>query len=224
MLPVTSLALDYGAPTERVSTGVSRLDHMLGGGVYRGTTVLISGSSGTGKTTLAAQMAAAACERGEPALFVSFEESPAKLVRNMASVGIDLQRWMDAGLLTVWAAPPTAYGLESHLASLAALVEEQAPKVVVLDAVTGLLHSGVSAQVTMAVIREIAMLKARGITAVLTTLIGAGGKATGLVVSSLVDTWLLLRNVKANGEYNRLLFVRKSPGFGALEPGAGSTC
>ena len=213
VLPVTSLALDPGAPTERISTGVSRLDHMLGGGVYRGTTVLVSGTSGAGKTTLAAQMAAAACARGEHALFVSFEESPAKLVRNMASVGIDLQRWVDAGLLTVWATPPTAYGLESHLASLAALIEEQVPRVVVLDAVTGLLHVGVSAQVTMAVIREIAALKARGITAVLTTLIGAGGgAATGLVVSSLVDTWLLVRNVETNGEYNRLLFVRKSRG------------
>ena len=113
----------------------------------------------------------------------------------------------------MWAAPPTAYGLESHLASLAALIEEQDPRVVVLDAVTGLLHVGVSAQVTMAVIREIAVLKSRGITAVLTTLIGAGGvEATGLVVSSLVDTWLLLRNVETNGEYNRLLFVRKSRG------------
>ena len=217
VLPVTSLYLAYEASPERVSTGLPRLDHMLGGGVYRGTAVLISGGAGSGKTIIAAQMAAAACGRGEKALFVSFEESPAQLVRDVASVGVDLRRWVDGGLLRLSAKPATASGLESHLADLVGLLDESEPALVVLDGVMGLGQVGSLAQVRLTVTRQLAMLKARGITAVLTTLTDAGpgatlGETSGLVVSSLVDSWLLLRNVETNGERNRLLFVLKSRG------------
>ena len=170
VLPVTSLYLAYEASPERVSTGLPRLDHMLGGGVYRGTAVLISGGAGSGKTIIAAQMAAAACGRGEKTLFVSFEESPAQLVRDVASVGVDLRRWVDGGLLRLSAKPATASGLESHLANLVGLLDESEPALVVLDGVMGLGQVGSLAQVRLTVTRQLAMLKARGITAVLTTL------------------------------------------------------
>ena len=118
VLPSSAMGLDYAAPTERVSCGLERLDFMLGGGVYRGSSMLITGEAGTGKTTIAAMMVAAACARGERALFVAFEESPAQLLRDMASVGIDLGRWVDAGLLRIFAGRPIAYGLELHLATV----------------------------------------------------------------------------------------------------------
>ena len=216
VLPISSVGLTYDAPDERVSTGVDRLDHMLGGGVFRGSTTLVSGEAGTGKTTLGARMIEAACERGERALFVSFEESPAQLLRNMSSVGIDLARWTDTGLLHFWAGRPGAYGLEMHLATLLRLVEDFGPSVVVLDPLTALEHVGDLAQVTSAATREIDLLKSRGVTTVVTSLIhGAEGPApetSSLAVTSLVDTWLLLRNQETGGERNRLLFVRKSRG------------
>ena len=216
VLPITSVGLKYGAPAERVSTGVERLDHMLGGGIYRGSTTLISGDAGTGKTTLAAMMLEAACARGERALFVSFEESPAQLARNMASVGIDLGRWIDAGSLHIWAGRPSTYGLEMHLAMLLRLIEDFGPSLVALDAMNSLEHVGDPGQVTSAVTREIDAIKTLGITAAITSLTHAATHAdpetTSMAVTSLVDTWLLLRNVETNGERNRLLFVRKSRG------------
>lgn len=214
VLPITSMGLTYGASGERVSSGIDRLDHMLGGGIYRGTTTLISGEAGTGKTTIAAQMLAAACARGERALFVSFEESPAQLVRNMASVGIDLARWIDAGVLHVWAGRPSAYGLEMHLVTLMSLVDDFEPSVVALDAMTALGHIGDPGQVTSAVTREIDLLKTRGITTVVTSLTQGGpdSESSAMDVTSLMDTWLLLRNLETHGERNRLLFVRKSRG------------
>jgi circadian clock protein KaiC len=214
VLPITSMGLAYGASDDRISSGTERLDHMLGGGLYRGTTALISGEAGTGKTTIAAQMLATACARGERALFVSFEESPAQLVRNMASVGIDLARWIDAGLLHIWAGRPTAYGLEMHLAILMDLVEDFGPTVVALDAMTALGHVGEPGQVTSAVTREIDLLKARGITTVVTSLTQGGpdSESSAIDITSLIDTWILLRNLETNGERNRLLFVRKSRG------------
>src|SRR5215217_4979390 len=133
--PITSTSLTYAVSTERVSLGVPQLDDMLGGGVYRGSTVLVSGSAGTGKTTLGAAAVAAACARGETALFVSFEESPDQIIRNMRSVGLDLGRWADAGLLRLWGERATAFGLESHLASIDRLLEDTRPTVAVLDAV-----------------------------------------------------------------------------------------
>ncbi|MEI6624354.1 MAG: circadian clock protein KaiC, partial [Actinomycetes bacterium] len=214
VLPATSMGLAYGAPTELMSVGVDALDRMLGGGVYRGSTLLVSGGPGTGKTTLAAQAVEAACARGEQALFVSFEESAEQQIRNMASVGIDLRKWVDAGLLTMWAERSTAQGLEAHLGTLQRLLEEGNPDVVVLDGTGSLMRVGDEREVTMAVAREIDMMKYRGITAILTTLTHDDpGESSSVGVSSLTDTWLLLRNIESDGERNRLLFVIKSRGM-----------
>jgi circadian clock protein KaiC len=211
--PITSTQLTYPVSTDRVSLGVPRLDQMLTGGVHRGSTVLITGSAGTGKTTLAASAVDAACARGEPALFVSFEESPDQLVRNMRSVGIDLGRWVSAGLLRLWGQRATAFGLESHLAGIERLLDETTPGIAVLDAVGSLTHIGAQSEVTAAVAREVDMMKSRGITGILTSLTHEDREETSSVdASSLIDTWLLLRNVESDGERNRLLFVIKSRG------------
>ena len=211
VLPVTSIALDYEASGQRVSLGVARLDQMLGGGVFQGSTVMVSGTAGTGKTSLAAQFLDAACGRGERALWILSEESPAQVLRNMRSIGLDLRRWVDAGLLRIWAARPSAFGLEAHLAILAQLLEEVTPSVAVLDGITGLTHTAGAPEVTAMVARQLDLLKTRGVTTVATAL-GHGEETTVVGVSSLVDTWLLLRNVESNGERNRLLFALKSRG------------
>ena len=211
VLPVTAVSLDYAASSERLSTGVPRLDRMLSGGLYRGSTVLVSGAPGTGKSTVGAQLIDAACARGERALLVLFEESPNEVIRNMGSVGLDLGRWVEAGLLRIWAARPSAFGLETHLTILARLMDEQKPTIAVLDGITSLTHQPTQANVVSMVARQIHLLKSRGITAMATTLVQED-EASGVGVSSLMDTWLLLRNVESNGERNRLLFVLKSRG------------
>ena len=211
VLPITSIALDYGAPEERVSTGIARLDHMLSGGLFRGSTVLVSGTAGTGKTSLGAHLVHAACGRGERALLTLFEESPAQFLRNMRSVGLDLSPWVDAGLLRIWAAQPSAFGLETHLAVLARLVEEEAPSVAVLDGISGLASGVLPPEALSVVGRQIHLLKSRGTTTLITAL-SHGDESSTVSVSSMVDSWLLLRNVEANGERNRLLFVLKSRG------------
>ena len=211
VLPITSITLDYGAPDERVSTGIARLDHMLGGGIFRGSTVLVSGTAGTGKTSLGAHMANAACGRGERVLWVLFEESPAQVLRNMRSIGLDLRPWTDAGLLHIWPARPATLGLETHLALLVQLLDEVTPTVTVLDGIASFGDGVAASEVTSMLARKMDMLKARGITT-LATALGNGDAPSTLSVSSMVDTWLLLRNVESNGERNRLLFVLKSRG------------
>ena len=211
VLPITSITLDYGAPEERISTGIARLDHMLGGGIFRGSTVLVSGTGGTGKTSLGAHMANAACGRGERVLWVLFEESPAQVLRNMRSIGLDLRPWTDAGLLHIWPARPATLGLETHLALLVQLLDEVTPTVTVLDGIASFGDGVAAGEVTSMLARKMDMLKARGITT-LATALGNGDDASTLSVSSMVDTWLLLRNVESNGERNRLLFVLKSRG------------
>ena len=174
---------------------------------------MVSGTAGTGKTSIGALMANAACERGEKALFFSFEESPDQLIRNMASIGIDLRRWIDSGLLRVRAVRPTAFGFEEHLAMLHRVLDEHEPSLVVLDAVASLTHAGAQSATTSAISRDLDLLKGRGITSVMTTLThGERQESSEVDVSSLVDTWLLLRNDESNGERNRLLFVIKSRG------------
>ena len=211
MLPITSVALDYAASEDRISTGVARLDHMLAGGLFRGSTVLVSGTAGTGKSTLGAQLIDAACARGEKALLVLFEESPEQVMRNMRSVGLDLGRWVETGLLRMWAARPTVFGLETHLAILARLIEEFGPAVTVLDGIASLTHGPSGPEVTSMLARQIDLLKGAGITAMATTLAHEDESST-VGISSLVDTWLLLRNVESDGERNRLLYVLKSRG------------
>ena len=209
--PITSITLDYGASEERISTGIARLDHMLGGGIFRGSTVLVSGTAGTGKTSLGAHMANAACGRGERVLWVLFEESPAQVLRNMRSIGLDLRPWTDAGLLHIWPARPATLGLETHLALLVQLLDEVTPTVTVLDGIASFGDGVAASEVTSMLARKMDMLKARGITT-LATALGNGDAPSTLSVSSMVDTWLLLRNVESNGERNRLLFVLKSRG------------
>jgi circadian clock protein KaiC len=211
VLPITSIVLDYEASEERLSTGVPRLDHMLGGGVFRGSTTLVSGVAGTGKTSLGAHMVYAACERGEQALWILFEESPAQVLRNMRSLGLDLRSWVDAGLLRIWAAQPSAYGLEAHLAALNQLIEETDPSVVVLDGIGGLAAGVTGSEVGSMVARQLDLLKSRG-TSTMATSRGREDESSTVNISSLVDNWLLLRNVETNGERNRLLFVLKSRG------------
>jgi circadian clock protein KaiC len=211
VLPITSVALDYAASNERVSTGIARLDHMLGGGMFRGSTLMVSGTAGTGKTSLGAHVVNSACARGEHALMVLLEESPDQVLRNMQSLGLDLRPWVEAGLLRIWAARPSAFGLETHLAILAALVEEEAPSVAVLDGIASLSNGVLTSEVTSIVARQIDLLKSRGTTTVVTAL-GQGEDVSTVAVSAMVDTWLQLRNIEANGERNRLLFVLKSRG------------
>jgi circadian clock protein KaiC len=215
VLPITSVALDYEASEERISTGVPRLDHMLGGGMFRGSTLMVSGTAGTGKTSLGAHMLNAACERGEHALLVLLEESPKQLLRNMRSIGLDLGPWVEAGLLRIWAARPSAYGLETHLAIFAELIEERVPSVAVIDGIASLSNGIPSAEMNTEMIsivaRKIDLLRSRGSTTVMTGL-GEGEEMSTVTMSSMVDTWLMLRNTEANGERNRLLSVLKSRG------------
>jgi circadian clock protein KaiC len=211
VLPVTSIALDYEASDERVDTGVARLDHMLGGGLFRGSTLLVSGTAGTGKSSVGAHLVHAACRRGDQALLVLFEESPAQYLRNMRSIGLDLQRWVDAGLLRIWAARASAFGLETHLAVLAQLLEDKTPSVAVMDGVVGLAAGTLAPEALSMVARKIDLLKTHGVTTMITAL-SPGDEESTVAMTSMVDTWLLLRNVETDGERNRLLFVLKSRG------------
>jgi circadian clock protein KaiC len=215
VLPVTSLGLQHDVSSERISTGVARLDSMLGdGGFFQGSTVLVSGTAGTGKSTLAAQFCDATCRSGKRAIYFAFEESQSGIVRNMASVGIDLQQWVDADLLRFHCFRPSLLGLEAHLHSMQRLVVDFDPAVVVKDPVSDLLRVGTGADVAAMLTRQVDFLKARGVTTLFTTLYSdAEGGEADEHLASLVDTWLLLKTMEGNGEHNRLLYVRKSRGM-----------
>jgi circadian clock protein KaiC len=215
VLPVTSPGLRNTVSSERVSTGVARLDAMLGGGgFYRGSTVLVSGTAGTGKSTLAAQFCNAACSRGQRAMYFAFEESEAEIVRNMSSVGIDLRRWVDAGLLQFRCFRPSLLGLEAHLFAVQKFVTEFDPAVVVKDPVSDLLRIGTAADVSAMLARQVDFLKAKGVTSLFTSLSTSGDPAqAGEQIASLVDTWLIVKTMEGNGEHNRILSVLKSRGM-----------
>jgi circadian clock protein KaiC len=215
VLPITSIGLGHEASDERVSTGVPRLDAMLGGsGVFRGSTVLISGTAGTGKTSLAAHFSDAACRRGERCLYFSFEESANQLIRNMRSIGLDLAPWLKRNLLRVYATRPTTYGLEVHLATFHKLVNEFQPRVVIVDPITTFTGAGTSVQAESMLMRLIDFLKSEQILAVFTNLIHDDNKEESqLGISSLIDTWLLLRAIELGGERNRAMYVLKSRGM-----------
>jgi circadian clock protein KaiC len=216
VLPITSLGLNKQVSAERVSTGVPGLDDMLGGaGVFRGSGILVSGSSGTGKTTIGASFADAACKRGESVLFFSFEESEAEIHRNMSSIGLDLTGWVDRGLLHFHCERPTTRGLEDHLAMMQQLIQEKAPSLVVIDPVSSLARGGSAFDVSAMLMRQVYYLKAAGITAVMTVLTEERELASSIVnISSLVDTALELVVLTALGERNRALYVLKSRGTG----------
>jgi circadian clock protein KaiC len=217
VLPISSLGLDHAAPAERISSGIVRLDGMLAGkGFYRSSSILISGTSGTGKTSVAAHVVDAACRRGERCLYFAFEESPRQIIRNMRSIGIDLQPSVSKGLLEFHAARPTYGGIEQHLALIHKFVSSFQPAVVVVDPVTNLIAVGSQHEVRSMLTRLVDYLKTRQITAIFTSLTAGGGplEASEAAVSSLMDTWLLLESIKVGGERNRTLYVLKSRGMG----------
>ncbi len=215
VLPITSLGLSHAASSERVSSGTRGLDEMLaGGGFYRGSSILVSGRAGAGKSSLAAQFVDAACRRGERTIYFAFEESQSQVVRNMRSIGLDLQPWLDQGLLQFHAARPTLHGLERHLVTMYKQVRDLAPRAVVIDPITNFLAVGNQEEVKAMLMRLIDFFKAQQITALFTSLThGFDLETTDVAVSSLMDTWLLLREVEVNGERNRLLNVLKSRGM-----------
>jgi circadian clock protein KaiC len=216
VLPVTSLLLEHEATNERVSTGLPALDDMLGGkGYYRASTVLLSGTAGTGKTTMAAHFVDAACARGEKCLYFLFEESPQQMIRNMRAAGIDLQRWHDKGLLKFHADRPNRHGLETHLLEMHQAVEIFDPDIVVVDPITNLMSVGTQSDVRAMLTRIIDYLKTRGVTALFTSLATSASslEATEAIISSLMDTWVLVAINEEDRKRNRWLYVLKSRGM-----------
>jgi circadian clock protein KaiC len=216
VLPIASLGLQHRVSTGRVSSGVRGLDEMLGGkGYFRGSSILVSGTAGTGKTSVAGYFADAACRRGESALYFAFEESAAQIARNLRSIGLDLAPWLAKGLLQVHAARPTTNGLEGHLSAMHRLIEGSRPRVVVVDPISNLIAVGTSAEVKAMLARLIDFMKVRKMTALFTSLTIDEGhpEGTDIGISSFMDTWLVLRNVEGNGERNRMLSVLKSRGM-----------
>ena len=216
VLPVTSLGLEHIVSNERISSGIEALDDMLEGkGYYRGSTVLVSGTAGIGKTSTAAHFAEAACKRGERVLYFCFEESPSQLMRNMLSIGIKLEPWVRKGLLKFQASRPTLYGLEMHLAVTHKVVNEFKPDVVILDPINTFFIGDKEFEVKTLIMRIVDFLKVNQITALFTSLTPAecNRESSDVGISSLIDTWLLLRDIELNGERNRGMYVLKSRGM-----------
>ena len=218
VMPITSVGLDHKAPTEIISTGVPHLDEMFGGGgVYRGSSILVTGAAGTGKSSLAASFVHAACKRGERAVLFVYEESQDQVLRNMRSIGVDLSKFVKNGLLQIHASRPTLQGLEQHLVTMYDTIKGFDPHVVVVDPITDLGGISELAEVKPTLIRLVDFMKRRGITTCFTSLVSGTGDsvqdAPQVNVSSLMDTWILLRNTEFNGERNRTLFVLKSRGM-----------
>ncbi len=216
VLPITSLGLNHAASSERISTGIQRLDAMLGGkGFFRGSSILLTGTPGTGKTSTAAYFARAAARRGERALYFAFEESPRQITRNMRSIGLRLDPWVKRGLLHFHSARPTLYGLEMHLATMYKEIETFRPSVVILDPMTSLLVAGSESETKSMVTRLIDFLKSLEITSLFTSLTHVGNplQQSEITISSLMDSWLLLKDIEGNGERNRVLYVLKARGM-----------
>ena len=216
VLPITSLGLEHQVSTERVSTGIKELDEMLGGrGFYRGSSILLSGTAGTGKTTLSSALAEETCQRGERCLYFAFEESSNQIQRNMRSVGIDLAPYIKKGLLQFHVARPSQYGLEMHLVAMYDLIREFKPSLVIMDPITDFSTVGNAAEIKSTVTRIVDFLKSNQITGLFVSVISGAEAADQTVVgiSSLIDTWISLRNLESNGERHRGLFVLKSRGM-----------
>lgn len=216
VLPVTSLGLQNIASTDRIPTGIARLDTMLGGaGYYRGSSVLVSGTAGTGKTSFAAHFAEAACRRGERVLYFAFEESPSQIMRNMRSIGIDLEPWVQKGLLRFQANRPSFAGMEMHLTMIHKAVNAFKPQVVIADPLSSFVIGGNEIEVKAMLMRLVDFLKMNQITGLFTNLTSGRGavEITDVAISSLIDTWLLLRDIEIGGERNRGLYLLKSRGM-----------
>lgn len=216
VLPISSLGLDHDASNERVSSGIPRLDAMMGGhGYFRGSSILVSGTAGTGKSSLAASFIDAACRRGERCIYFAFEESKSQIIRNMRSIGLDLEQWVKRGLLEFRNARPTLYGLEMHLLTMHKAVDDFNPRIVVLDPISNLVAATSETEVKAMLTRLIDFLKSKQVTALCTDLTTAGSslQRTEVGISSLMDTWLLLQNIESSGERNRGLYLLKSRGM-----------
>jgi len=216
VLPISSLGLASTAPTRRISTGIPRLDTMFSaGGYYRGSSVLVSGEAGTGKSSMAATFAAAAVARGEKCVYFAFEESEAQIIRNMASIGIDLKTGVESGLLQFFCTRPTQYGLEIHLATMHKIIQDIRPDVIVVDPISNLIAVGSDRQVKAMLTRLIDYLKMKEITSFYTDLTNGNmvSESTRVGISSLMDSWLLVGYIEGNGERNRTLNILKSRGM-----------
>ena len=216
VLPITSLSLNHKVSGERIATGIPRLDAMLGGkGFFRGSSILLTGTPGTGKTIVSANFAQAAARRGERVLFFSFEESPDQIIRNMHSIGLRLEPLVKSGLLRFHSARPSLYGLEMHLATMFKEIATFKPRVVIIDPITSLMGSGTESEGKGMVTRLIDYLKAGQVTSLFTSLTQGGHalQTTEAAMSSLMDSWLLLQDFEGNGERNRVLYVLKARGM-----------
>lgn len=215
VMPVTSLGLAHSVSKNRVSSGIAELDGMLGEqGFYEGSSILVSGMSGSGKSSLAAHFIDAACRRGEKCVYVALEESPEQIKRNMLSIGIDLNKWVDAGLLAFFASRPNSQGLESHLLQLYNIIQEYKPQTMVIDPISAFASSASPADIKILLIRKSDLLKSHGITTMFINLTdNQDVYATDTAVSSLMDAWIFLRNLEASGERSRTLYVLKARGI-----------
>jgi circadian clock protein KaiC len=216
VLPVSGAALDHAVSNERLATGVPRLDAMLGGkGYYRGSSVLVSGTAGTGKTSLASHFAHESAKRGERVLYLAFEESPAQLMRNMRTIGVDLEPYVKKDVVRIHASRPTLFGLEMHLVQIHKMISEFKPAVVIVDPISNLIDAGTEQEAQAMLLRLVDFLKSKRITALFTHLTHGGDhtEATDVGISSLMDSWLLVRDIELGGERNRGLYVLKSRGM-----------
>jgi circadian clock protein KaiC len=216
VLPVTSLTLENEVSSERVSTGIPTLDNMLGGqGFFKGSSILVSGTAGTGKTSIAAHFANAACLRKERCIYFAFEESPEQIMRNMRSINVSLEKHVKAGLLKFHASRPTLYGLEMHLLVIYKMIQDFKPTTVILDPITNLVTIGTVSDIKSMLIRLIDFLQKEQITVLFTalTLNATVNENTDEGVSSLVDAWLMVRDIEFNGERNRGMYIMKSRGM-----------
>lgn len=214
VMPITSAGLSYDVSSEKITSGIESLDELLGGGLYRGCSVLVSGTSGTGKSSISAHMSDASCRNGKRTLYVSMEESPLQIERNMRSIGINLTQWREAGLLHFHAVRPTANGLEKHLASITDIIAQFSPEVVIIDPISAFDIGVTEETVKLMLIRVVDLFKNKGITAIFNSLTSGGDaeEKTSVGLSSLVDVWLLLRNFEYGGERNRALYICKARG------------
>jgi len=216
VMPITSIGLSQDVSTQRVSSGVERLDTMLSGkGYYRGSSVLVSGTAGTGKSSLGAAFVDSACRRGERAIIFAFEESPKQTIRNMRSIGIDLQQWVQRGLLQFHCSRPSMYGLEMHLSLMQKAINTFKPQVVVVDPLNSFVSGSNELEVKALLMRLIDLMKLHQITGLFTSLTAAGTSLehTDVSVSSLMDTWILFRDIEYGGERSRAMYVLKSRGM-----------
>jgi circadian clock protein KaiC len=216
VLPITSLGLTHTVSLERISSGIPRLDTMLGGkGYYRGSSVLVSGTAGSGKSSLAAHFSVAACQRGEHVLYFALEESSGQIIRNMRSIGIDLEPWVKKGLLRFHSKRPTFYGLESYLTAMHKEVNNFKPQIIIIDPLSSFIIGTNEFEAKLMIMRLLDFLKLKSITSFMTSLTSSGTdlEHTEINISSLIDTWLLLRELEFGRERNRGMYILKSRGM-----------